>query len=278
MSLWAAIETAVRQRIEGLTLDASPLLAVVRGCGMRDRRLLHAALQRERHPAAYVIASGRDASDTATRCPGRLLLTVLLATRSHRSDQDARTGAVDIVGIFDVAERVAGALCDPAITDDCRLLLVEEKSLGADEGTVVWEQRYEVCRRASMLAPTFGGQALAGADSEVHVELGPLKRVSSAFSFPGIDGVFERHLGTRERPIVWRGQLRAADDAALNALESAIERELRDGREKTLVDPWSRTYERCVIKSYVQRKPRRRDELTGQSLQDFEIEFVQLDG
>jgi hypothetical protein len=97
----------------------------------------------------------------------------------------------------------------------------------------------------------------------VHVDVKERRRAASLFSFPGIDGVFERNLGLREQPIVWRGQLRAADDAALNALEAAMESEIANGQEKTMVDPWGRSYASCVVKAFRRAGSRRRDHPPG---------------
>ena len=171
---------------------------------------------------------------------------------------------------------MAKALHDLTVNNDRRLLLVDERLTGKDQGTIIWEQRYELHRQSGSAAPMFGGVVLAGADSEVHVEPGTLRRASSFFSFPGIDGVFERHLGVRERPIKWCGQLRANDDSALDGIESAIEAQLRQGRAGIMVDSWNRAHEQCVLRAFVRCGRRRRDELTGAALQDFEIEFIQL--
>ncbi|UCD28525.1 MAG: hypothetical protein JSV03_15825 [Planctomycetota bacterium] len=276
MSAWETIENAIVQAVQQLTLGSSSLLATVKGRTARDRKSLVTAVGRELLPAAYVLAVGRDAGDKATRRPGAPAFNVLLATRSLRDDDEARTGSDDVTGMFDVSEKVAEALQDLLVDTNRRLLLVDERSIGPDEGTIVWEQRYVLRRQSEISAPTFGGVALAGSDSEAHVELGRLRRAVSAFSFPGIDGVFERNVGIRERPIKWSGQLRAANDSVLNNIESNIEDEVRDGEAKTMVDSWGRSHQMCVLKSFLRCGRRQRDELTGESLQDFEIEFTQL--
>ena len=108
------------------------------------------------------------------------------------------------------------------------------------------------------------------------MELGVLRRATSSFSFPGIDGVFERNLGVKDRAILWRGQLRATSDSAMNVLESAIESEVQAGEARTMIDAWGRSQAQCVVKSFARRGPRGRDSLSGQAIQDFEIEFTQL--
>ena len=70
MSAWETIEDAVVQTLEGLTPGGSALLATVKGHTSRDRKVLVAAISRERLPAGYVIATSRDASEKSTRRPG----------------------------------------------------------------------------------------------------------------------------------------------------------------------------------------------------------------
>ncbi len=276
MTAWGTIESGVVQRLAALTLSGAPLLAVAKGATSRERRVVLAALGRERMPAAYVMATAREDGEKATRRAGSAAISVLLASRSERSDDEARNGGAGVTGVYTLSEEVSKSLQDFIVGGDRILLLVDERPVGGDEGSVVWEQRYEVRRLAELTAPTFGGVVLTGADSEVHVEVGELRRAASAFSFPGIDGVFERYQGVRERPITWRGQLRAVNDAGLNAIEAAIEDELRGGGEKTMVDSWGRTHELCVMKHFQRRGQRLRDELSGEALQDFEIVFEQL--
>lgn len=276
MSTWQTIEADVVQALQGLTWNESPLLATVVGRAATDRKGTVAAMLRERLPAAYVVVSGRGSSERATGRPGKPVLTVLLGARSYRSETETRTGGVDSAGLFELVERCTLALHGRNIADTHRLALVEEKALAGESGAALWEQSYEARRIAETGAPTFGGVILAGEGSRMRVEVGELRAAVSSFSFPGIDGVFERRLGLRERAIWWRGELRAADDAELNAIETAIEDELREGTTKTMVDSWGRQHEACALKSFRRAGPRRRDELTGEVVQDGEIEFTQL--
>ena len=276
MSTWKTIEDEIVQAIAAITEGGSALLATAKGYAARDRKFLIAAIGRELLPAAYVMACGRAAGEKTNRRAGVPEVNVLLATRSMRDDGEARLGADDVVGIFDLSEKVVSALQDLLVDTDRELLLVDERLVGGDEGTVICEQRYELRRQSELSSPTIGGVALAGSDSKVHVELDILRSASSLFSFPGVDGVFQRNLGVRGRTIKWCGQLRAASDSALNVIESAIEQEVRAGEAKTMVDSWGRSHQMCVLNSFVRNGPRRRDELTGQALQGFEIEFTQL--
>jgi hypothetical protein len=271
MSSWETIEQAVITALDDLSL-----LETVAGRSTQDRKLLTAAMARERMPAAYVMVTGRAGSDKAYHRPGAPAIDVWLAARSHRHDDEARIGADDVTGIFELAEPAASALQDLTIGTNQSLLLIDERAIGGEDGLYIWQQRYEVRCRAETTAPTFGGVPLTGTESVVQVELGELQRASSCFSFPGIDGVFEHSLGVRERPIVWSGQLRAASDSALNFIESAIENEVRSGEAKSLVDAWGRTHDACTARTFRRRGPRQRDALSGEALQDFELTFVQL--
>lgn len=276
MSVWEMIEDAVVQALEQLSSGGSSLFATVKGRTSRERKQLIAALGRERLPAAYVITRGRESGDKTFRRSGSPTLSVLLGQRSLRSDHEVRAGSDEVTGIYELSEQVVVALQDQVVAWDRRLLLVDEQPAGGDEGTIIWEQRYEVRRLASIAAPTFGGVELAGTDSEVVVEVNELQHASSLFSFPGVDGVFRRGLGARERRIVWRGQMRAASNSILNAREQGIEELVRSGEAATMTDACGRSYPSCAVKAYRRCSPRQRDELSEESLQDFEIEFTQL--
>lgn len=272
MSDWSTIESEVVAVLAGLTVGSEPLLATVAARTVRDRKVAAAAIGRERTPAAWVMLTGREET---SRDAGCVQLSVLLATRSLRDDGEARVDGLGVRGMWAVAQAAASALHD-VVVSGWRLTLSGEKPAGGEEGTVLWEQRYLVARSISQSPPTFGGIALAGEGSRITVEAGTLNRASESFSFPGIDGAFERFLGVRERPIVWRGRLKAVDDETLNAIEGAIEGEIRAGRCATIVDAAGRSFESCIVKALKRRGSRMRDELTNEPVQDVEIEFAQL--
>lgn len=276
MSVWQSMEDAIVTALAELVEGGKPMLATVRGRTWRDRKVAVSALLRERLPAAYVSVAGRDGGHKDYRRPGHLQVSVLYASRSERSDDEARLGGPESAGVLAIAESAGTALQDLDLGNNRRLLLVDERSGGGEDGTALWEQRCEVRRQSSSSAPTFGGSALAGSSSEVEVEIGEMKRVSSTFAFPGVDGVFERFAGTRERPIIWRGQLRADDNSALSAMEEEMEQRVREAAPRSLIDPWGRLFACCVATSVRRIGPRGADELTGEALQDFEMHFVQL--
>lgn len=273
---WHDIEDAVAGALSALFEAGVPLLATVRARTARERKVTLASLARERFPAAYVAVSGRDSGDKDHRRAGLALLTVVYACRSERQDDEARRGGSDVVGVLTIVQAAAMALQDLALPGGRRLLLIDEHAVGGEEGSALWEQRYEVRRESGSLVPRFGGIDVGGADSRVEVCVGELRRAVSLFAFPGVDGVFERFAGTRERSIVWRGQLRAADDAALNAIEEGLEDLVRRAEVNSVRDSWSRTFDHCVARSYRRVGARGCDDLTGQAVQAFELEFVQL--
>ena len=278
MSDWATIENEVVSVLEGLTVGQEKLLATVMAQTARDRKVLLEAIQGERLPAAYVMITGRVPGDRDAVLAGRVQLSVLIATRSLRADAEARVDGPGVLGMWTVVRQVAGGLQDRMVADTWLMGLVDERPTGGQAGTIVWEQRYEASRPAATTPPTFDSVAVAGTSSKIRVEVGELKRASELFAFPGVDGVFERFGGVRDRPIWWRGQLRAASDAALNTLEAGIEAEIRAGRAATMVDAWGRAFEECVVRAYRRRGPRARDELSGAVLQEAEIELAQLAG
>ncbi len=283
MGEWSAIESEVLTVLTQMEGASGPLLATARAVAAQDRKKLAAALVRERMPAAYVAVCGRQTSKQGSAngrgeaaTTGAPLLSILLGSRSDRSADDLRKGGTGVVGVFELAEVAAGALQNRGICGPRRLQLLHETCLGSEDNVCLWEQQYVVPQVAVLPAPTFGGEFLAGAGSYVEVEIGAARRSSTAFAFPGIDGVFEQFLGMRERPIFWRGQLRGDGDAALDALEEAIEEELRKGTAQTMADEYGRSYASCVMQSFQRRGARRREEVTGKTIQDFEIEFQQL--
>lgn len=275
MSAWQAIEDVMVQTLQGLEKDQLPLLATVKGYSWRDRRVVLASLQRERLPCAYIVVGGREAGEKARRRPGALNMSVYLAAGSLRGDTDARLGSNDVTGAFEIWETVAAALQDLEIGND-RLLLVDERPAGGEESLIVWEQRYEIRSPSATSLPTFGGGVLAGAESDVQVIVGHWKQATSTFAFPGIDGVFQRDLGMRDRVITWTGQLRAEDDEALDTIEAGIEAAVGAGEVKTVTDAHGRSYDDCVVKAFERKGTRRRDGLSGAACQDFELTFTQL--
>jgi hypothetical protein len=203
-------------------------------------------------------------------------VSVWIAARNLRGGDDVRLGDGSALGGFDLLALVMEALDGTVIESDRRLGAIDEQVIASDETHVVYEQRYVVDRVAELTQPTFDGAALAGADSLVQVVVGEVATEAAAFAFAGIDGEFRQQLGVRQRPIEWRGQLRASTDGALNAIECAIEAAVIEAGAHAMVDAWGRTFEDCVLVGLKRVGARRRHPVNGRAVQTFVMEFEQL--
>ncbi len=278
MSQLETIEDAIVGAIAAIEVGGQDLFAVVRGTSSIERNAVMAEVRRERKPAALVAYDGRrtGAGDLPAAESPRCL--VFAADESLRTGGEARVGGTGVAGGFDLLERLTLALEDATLAGEYRLVLTDESPLATDGRIVVYRQRYEAQRPAESAAPTFDGQALCGDSSVVNVIAGSPRRSVVTFGFPGIDTVFRHDLGSRGRAIVWRGQLRANDDAALNTIEQTIEAYVADPRLFDMVDAWGRTCGDCVLDAFERRGPRRKDAVTGRVRQDFELRFEQPGG
>ena len=276
MSELGDLESAVVSLIAGITSGGSPAFQSVEGFSDTDRRASVAQVRRRLAPAALVVFGGRVRADVAESVAGVPKLTVLIAAGNLRGGDDPRAGDGTALGGFDLLGLVMAALDGTIVDTDRRLSALDEQIVSADETSVVYEQRYLVDRVTELSSPTFNGQVLAGSDSLVNVIVGELTAETVAFAFPGIDGVFRHHLGTRGRPIRWRGQLRASSDSGLSTIESTIEAMVASPNSFDMVDSWSRTFADCVADRFVRTGPRRRHPVSGYALQPFEIHFTQL--
>lgn len=275
MGNWHVIETGVCEALQALNRESGPLFATVRAALVLDRKTLIATISREPMPAAYVQVTGRGTAERTSNRPGRTELRVTIAARSLRGTDDTRVGGVDSPGLFEVVEQAAARLAGLAPAPGHRLVLMEEGGLPGDGGTAMWEQKYAV-QRAAETQPEVDGLVVTGATSTVGVTVGDVEMATPSFAFPGIDGVFERTAGWRGRLIHWHGTLRTADDAELNGIEATLEAMIGDSMERSVSDGLGRVFEPCVVRAFRRQGPRRRDELTGEAVQDFEMEFKQL--
>jgi hypothetical protein len=270
------IENAVVNLLSGIQVSQSNVFKSVVGFSTPDRRAAVKQLSRQRSPAALVAYAGRLRADSGESVVGLPKLAVFVASANYRGGDDPRDGDTASTGGFELLGLVAGVLDGVLVATDRRLLALDESVVSADDTRVIYEQRYVIDRVTELTPPTFDGVALAGASALVEVLVGEVASETTSFAFPGIDGVFRHHLGTRARPIRWRGQLRETDDAALSATELTIESSVNDPGSFTMVDSWSRTFSDCTLDRFVRTGPRRRHPLTGQALQAFELHFTQL--
>ncbi len=276
MSELDTLEQAVVTLVAAIQDAGQPVFRSVAGFTDPQRKNAVARIRQQVAPAALVVYDGRVRSDVADSVVGLPKLTVLMSAENLRGGDDVRGGDGIWHGGFELLGMVMAALDGALVETDRRLTVLDEQAVSADETHVVFEQRYLIDRINELTLPTFGGDTLVGSDSLVNVVVGEISSEVASFAFPGIDGVFRHHLGLRSRPIQWRGQLRAATDAALNTIESAIEAAVVDPSAQSMNDSWGRSFADCVSERFVRLGRRRRHPVTGYALQNFEIHFTQL--
>lgn len=276
MSVLGDIATSVRDLLAGLQSGGAAVLATVKVHQVSERKAAVAEIGRLRKPAAVVLYDGRARGDLEAGAGAAATISLLLAVENLRGADSALLGGAGQSGAFDVLGHVSTGLDGAVVQTQFRLATLDERQIAADERMVVFEQRYRVDRVAELLAPTFGAAAIAGSESVVSVLLGPIAVEAVAFGFPGIDGAYRHLTGVKGRTITWKGQLRAADDAALAVIEADLERRVALGVVATMVDSWGRSFTECALESFERQGPRRRHAITGKVVQEFELVFTQL--
>jgi hypothetical protein len=274
----ADLESAIGTLLGAIVKDASPLFASVQAMAVVDRKSALAVAVDLPAPATLFGFDGRDKSAVGIAVPGSPRLLVYVVASNLRSADGARLGDVDGVGAYELANETLAALDGAVVAGGRRIVAIDDRVVLANERTIVFEQRWSVETLADVAAPMFDGQVIAGADSLVSTQVGSLKSRSVAFGFPGIDGEFRHALGNEARTIRWAGQLRADTHDGVSAIESGIENLLGSGGVAVLSDSVGRTFERCALDSFNRRGERYVHPLTGQVVQNFELDFVQLAG
>jgi len=278
ISEFTDIESAIGALLGGIVKDSAPLFRAVEPMAVVDRKSALAARARLGAPAAVFGIKGRGKSPESQVVLGDPRVLVFLIATNLRSAGGARLGDVDGVGAYELAHESSTALDGAVITGGRRLVAIDERVVQANERTIVFEQRWVVERPSELVAPMFGGQTITGSDAIVSMQVGPRKSRSISFGFPGIDGTFRHATGTESRTIRWVGQLRGATHAAVTTIETGIEVLLGTGGTSTVSDSIGRSFERCVADAYNRRGSRYVHPLTGQIVQNFELDFVQLGG
>lgn len=276
MSQYGDIEDAVVALLSDLSDANGTLFATVQGVSAADRKQALGVVERWLKPAAAVRIEGREKRVSSEAVAGDARLTVLIIAEGLRSSDASRRGDVDTRGAFALAGASSQALDGTTVGSVNGMTLLDEQVVSAGDSFVVIEQRYAVECLAGTAVPTFDGQVIAGSGASVSVTVGELESEAILYGFPGIDGAFRHELGTRSRTIQWTGQLRAADNAALSATESAIESLVGEGRVATVTDASGRSFDNCVVSSFARRGPRRIHATTGAVAQNFELVFIQL--
>jgi len=274
MSRLGDLETGILSRLATATIGGAPAFATIEGASGGPRPALRAALRRERMPAAYVaFIEEPEAPETRDVARGARF-AVLVADRSLRLPSDPRLGDDDAPGAFALMAAARAQLDDWSPSSGIRLVPIHEKFVDADDRVAIYEILYRVWPIAEEVAeaPTFGGSAIAGATSEMHVEVGDFRIITivTKTADGGVDQSFE----VAARPIVWRGTLRAASHAALSSIEAAIETSIADLDEGTVADGNGRTFDGCAIERYERDGARRVDGTTV--IQPAAIHFNQL--
>ncbi|GJM25998.1 MAG: hypothetical protein DHS20C16_24130 [Phycisphaerae bacterium] len=272
------IESAVGSLLGAIVKDASPLFSSVQAMAVADRKSAVAAALDLPTPAVLFGVEGRDKSAAGTVVPGNPRLIVYLVATNLRTADGARLGDVDGVGAYELANETLAALDGAVVTGGRRIIAIDDRVVLSNERTIVFEQRWSIEMLADAAVPTFDGQAIAGAGSLVSTQVGSLKTRSIEFGFPGIDGAFRHALGHESRTIRWVGQLRADSHDGVSAIENGIEGLMGNGGVAVLSDTVGRTFERCALDSFNRRGGRYVHPLTGQVVQNFELDFVQLAG
>ncbi len=276
MSELGDLENAIVATVSAIQEGGNDLFATVKGFSGPGGDAIAAAIRAELKPAAYVAFAGRRATRGEAWLVGDPRFSVIVAQEGLRGGSEPRLGSSSVTGGLDLLNKLAIALQNAILLTDRKLLLIDEGVLAADDRTYIARQQYDVLRVSQASQPTFNGQTVCGADSIVHVVIRAARADMTEFAFPGINGVFRHHLGLRGRQITWRGQLRADDDAGLNAIEASLESLAADPAAHSMVDPWGRTHTDCVLDSFERNGARNKDHYTGQATQDFELVFTQL--
>lgn len=274
MSLLADIENAIVTRLATATSGGQPLFATVRGASGPFRPAIRQALSRERLPAAFVIFIDEKLepeTDDEDRGPR---FSILVADRALRVTSNPRQGDEDVTGAFALLEQARARLDGFGLTGHRLMTPLLQRFVDADDRLAIYEIVYRVRPIESPLL--IDGQPLGGDEAAWRVEAGGPRMEGAEFSFAGIDGTFRSLLAQRGRTIVCRGRLRAADDAALDVLEAALDELVLSGLARELIDGKNRVFSDCVPRRWARLGPRGVLDESGRVEQRCEIEFEQL--
>jgi len=268
MSQQGDLESAIRSAVEAIELATSVVFADVAGWAGRFDRSALDRIGRLRKPAALV-------GFVEQRSGEGQRWAVAIAGAGLRGGDEARTGSDDVMGIFQLLALVRASLDGQTLGSGDRLTLVEEKLLDVDERVVICQQLYRAERAGQQ--PQYDGKAICGEASCVQVTVGSIEKEVVEFGFAGIDGVYRHEMGLRGRTIEWQGELRAADAAALDAIESGLEDYVADPSSHDLSDEFGRSFSHCVLDGFERRGARHVDAVTSRVRQTFRLMFRQLD-
>lgn len=275
MAALGEYENKIVDRLSQVTIGGDNAFEVVRSVSGGWRPAIRDALRRERMPAAYVAFIEEPTAPEVRAAVRGAKFSILVAERTLRSRTDPRHSFPQSTGAYELLAAARSVLDDYVPTGGLLLQLLRVKFVDADDRVAVYELLYRLWPVVfDSDAPRFDGEAIAGGDSRMTLDVRSIEVSAVEFSFPGIAGVYRHALGTGNRPIVWRGQLRATDDAAMNAMETDIETRLLRQTPGEITDSHDRSFKQCLLDRYV-RTAERRDE-DGTIVQDAELHFLQL--
>ncbi len=239
MSYLGDIESSFVDRIAGTLVSGVPLMGAVRGATGVFRPAMRAALLRERTPAAYVsVLDEATVAGTATARGPRC--AVYAATRSLRLTSNPREGDAAEVGVFEVIGRLRGRLDYFEVIAGRKALGLTVKLLEGDERTAIAELLYRVETPTAGLM--FDGSMLGGPASIT------TRGLRSPFvEPPGVPPANE---------LIWSGEFRGVNDAAVDGSISAIEALIGAATTGELVDEAGTAWPGMRIVEWWEERPR----------------------
>lgn len=274
MSRLGDLENALVSRVAASTSGGSPVFATVHGASGGFRPALREALSRERMPAAYVAFVEEPTSPETKPSVRGARFCVLVAATALRVGTEPRQDAAGSLGAFTLLDKVRAQLDDYQPATGLRAVNIHERFVEADERTAVYELLYRLWPIVE--APLkFNGLLLAGSSSRMALEVGPLAVAHASFTFSSPDGDYRMPMMLKTRPLVWRGQLRAASNGSLNTIETNISSVLLSQTRAAIDDGTGRTFGGCVLDKFVRDGPRRTEDNGAVIAQDAELHFLQ---
>jgi len=108
--------------------------------------------------------------------------------------------------------------------------------------------------------------------SFIQCQPGPIEVARKRFAFPGVDGEFVRHLGTRGRTNTWYIDMIAKAVASLTTFEAVMEALSKEKETRVLVERGA-TYARAYVESFRLNGPRIPMMYPYAFMQRYEIQF-----
>ncbi len=276
MSRLGDFENAIVARLATAVIGGLPAFQRVEGISGGWRPAIRDALARERTPTAYVgFVDEPTAPEVRTHVRGAKFV-VLIAARTARVESNPRHGDATSVGALPLVDAARTRLDDWGIATGLRLVNVHVRFVDADDRFVVYEILYRVWPIVSTPPAAlieFDGSAIFGEASRLELEAGPERSEVTDFNYHGRDMVYSMKLAANARTIVLRGELRAANHAALNDIETAIEDAVKSETAGRLEEMGVREFSDCVIAALFRRGGRREED--GMIVQGVDVLFTQ---